>query len=696
MSSSANNRIQYITGLRGLAILMVLLFHVLPTCFSNGFYGVDIFLVISGYLLFLGWQKDASFNFWIFFRKKIVRIYPSLACMLLITTICVIPFFYHTYNAFLFGRSSFFSLLGVSNFYYMKEYANYFATDSNMNPLLHTWYLSVTLQIYLLWALGCLVFRHVSAAFRYVGIILLFLASFIYCFSYEIQGLLISGGFTGWGQTAKVAYYDTAGRLWQVMAGGAVCVLPSLRSKVVNVMVFVAGMGGLCYMSFCNASLSTWCSIGIVVCTVLVLRYAGECKERVLLENPLLEGIGKISFSLYLIHFPILVTYKLWERQQPDAMISIVLVLVSIAFAWLLWKGVESRQLSKTTLVIICLTSLAVALVLRFVYKLGYLWDVRSIPYPVYSLKAEHMELPNGVKNGYDERMLKADPGTQSLLGVDARPVIPILSLSGMNEKPEFVLVGNSVSQHLYAGFYEVCKARQIPGVHLTTIIAPRWNCLIDLNDSYRWTEEKAQAFLSWLRQQPQLHTVVVSYLWKVYDKSVKRETVLWNGESVAFTESFIDEQVKEFCRQVKKLGKKVVVLTPSPLFMKFTDEALLGKGEDYTQWRKMRGKDINPQSSEDPFVISKDDYLEYNANILNKLTALEREGYFKLLHIERGIFKEGNFAGVRDGILFCRDICHITPPASIYVMQGVADEFEAIIRQNRQSHSLLPESITE
>lgn len=600
------------------------------------------------------------------------------------TCASVIPFLYDTGIVRDFGKNCLYSILGVSNIYYIKAYSDYFAIDANMNPLLHTWFLSTTIQIYALWAIGAVMLQRYSRRVRQVFICFVALASFIYSFSYSLQQIAISWDFGGWGQISEVSYYDPVGRLWQIFAGGLILILPASKKRGVNSFLFVVGLLIIASITLCNQPLPIYSSIMIVAGTVLVLRYAGESKMRILLENKPLLFLGSISFSLYLIHFPLFVFYKRWERTVPDFVWGGILLIIAIAGAWALWRWIESRRLSRISGFILFSLAMILTLLARGSYRLGWIWNTREVTYPAYELTEEHVNCPESVYVGYKGSLLKANGGTTYMLGAGG-PMHSILSLGGSS--PQFVLVGNSVAQELYAGFHEICKKKSISGIHLTTIIYPMWNYREWQTDSYCWTEEKADAFIEWLSRQPDIHTVVVSYLWKNVGDSQQIEYVNWNGQTVKKgRKEVMLGAAKEFCNRVKKVGKHVLILTPTPVFMEFKEKYQLGKGEDYVQWRRQRGKEIDPQREEDPFVVSKREYMEFNKEEFAILNQLEREGYCDLLHIEQGIFQNGNFPGLYDGTLFCMDRAHITPPASIYIMQEVADEFETLILKNKHS----------
>lgn len=687
MNNSQNKHISYITGLRGIAIMMVVLFHLQPDYFANGFLGVDIFLVITGYLLFRDWNSSTPFQFLTFTKKKIARIYPPLSVLIVLAVLSSIPFLYSIGDAILLGKSALYSLLGVSNFYYMRYYSDYFATESNLNPLLHTWYLAVTIQVYLIWAILRTILRHFPHALRNPAVIILAICSIFYSFSYELQLFANNWGLVNWGQEKAISYYDTFGRIWEVLAGGIVYFLPDFRKNHVNTILSMIGFGLLCTMAFCNTELPSVASIATVICTILVLKYTGAGRCRMLIESKPLFRLGQISFSLYLLHFPIFVLYRHWEKSIPSVKDSIILLLLCIIMAWGLWKYIESRRHSRLCISSLILCAFITAGFVRGAHHVGIRWDAMQFPYPTYELTDEHHTMADSIRSGYNDKLLQGDAGTQLLLGSPYTQIYSFLSLSGKQDKPQFVLVGNSNAQHFYAGFHEICKAQNIPGIHLTTIVFPMWDYQVWRSTSYCWTKQKAHAFIDWLKQQPELHTVVISHLWKDQTRPVTAQKLKnWDGKEITQTDKWKLHAVREFCTQLNKIGKHVVILTPSPVFSDFDNSAYLGTGGSYVQWRKWRDWEIDPTDGQDPFIITNEEYTTFNTEVFRLLNRLEEEGYCKLLHIERGIFKEGNFCGVHNNTLYCRDKTHITPAASIYIMQGVADEFARIIQHNKNT----------
>lgn len=190
-----------VTGLRAIAVLPVLLFHAWPTLLPGGFVGVDVFFVISGYLisgiLFRQLQRTGSVDFLDFYAKRIRRIMPNLLCVLLFTVavgwVLLTPSEYSRL-----GRQVYSSVFFYQNFRLLKDLGDYFATDATLQPLLHLWSLSIEEQFYIVFPLLCAIVWKVRANVRVLGVTVLFITvgSLLACLLTEDQSFRFYFPFT--------------------------------------------------------------------------------------------------------------------------------------------------------------------------------------------------------------------------------------------------------------------------------------------------------------------------------------------------------------------------------------------------------------------------------------------------------------------------------------------------------------------
>lgn len=678
--SSNDGFLTYLGGLRGLAILMIVLFHLMPEYFSQGFLGVEIFLVISGYLLFRGWKEEQPFHLREFIQKKIVRIVPLLSVLVIVTVIVFALIALEGNVVRMLGRSALFSLMGVSNVYYAQAYSDYFAPGANLNPLLHTWYLSVTIQVFVIWALGSVALCRVNRRVRITLLAICAVSSFCYDYLPQIQkGMNLCGISVHLSQDAS--YYGCLNRMWQVLAGGLVFFSScGLREKTANLISSVS-FAVILIVAFSNINIGPIAPFVVVVCTVLLLGCLPHSCVKNIVELAPFTLLGKISFSLYIAHFPVIVFYKQWIRNVPAYGANIMLLCIMLVLACLLWILVEKR---KTRLIItgmLYFLAVFMSLVVRYHGRLG-IEDAlfsKNVVYPVY--KGDVLKAHSCALIGFDEQNLLAEYGTYVLMfdnfGGD---VEPLLALGDADVPPEYVFVGDSNAQHFYPGFNALSAQYSISGVHLTSIVIPKWDTYVDMQlRGYNWDENKALAFLEWLRHQTSVHTVVVSQLWSRLLQTTKKN---WNTMDVAVTFEDNVAMLRKFCEEVKKTGKQVVLVMPSPRLFKFSKD-VHGSGLEYLMWLHKREKTNEVGSC---FTMTKAEYMAHYSDVITVFEKWEKEGFCKLLHIEKGIFRNGDFSGYRDGVLRVRDETHITPPEAIEILQTVADDFVHIMQDCRKN----------
>lgn len=215
-----------ITSLRGLAIILIILFHLNPEHFPYGYFGVEVFLVISGYLLMKSLQKQQmQIRLGEFARKKVLRLFTPVAVIVPLTLLAGMFLLDYTDLATASSTGGY-TLIGAANRFLAVIQSDYFAQDSSGNPFLHMWYLAVTVQIYLLFAGGCVLYRYLpkraaASLFWIAGI-----GSFLWAYSYPIHNLLQEIGLPVWEQVRPTSHYMTLPRLWEVCAGILLAIYP--------------------------------------------------------------------------------------------------------------------------------------------------------------------------------------------------------------------------------------------------------------------------------------------------------------------------------------------------------------------------------------------------------------------------------------------------------------------------------------
>ncbi len=326
-----------ITGLRAIAVLAVVVFHINPTILPGGFVGVDIFFVISGFLITgIIWRDLAAGEFSLssFYARRINRLYPALLTMVLVCAML-------TYLVSLpeetidFGKSLLATLFYVSNLFFYTQ-SDYFASDLELSPLLHTWSLSVEEQVYLLLPVCLLLIYRSNARLVIPFLLALTVVSFV-----------ISEWMIGF--DPDLAFYASPTRFFQFFMGGLVALSVTIKptSRSMAEFACVAGIAGLIYSIAVLSGESRFPGINALyptIATVLVIyggQYPGLLSSRVL-ANPLFIFFGTISYSLYLWHWPVVVFYKAQMGTTPDMSAQIILMIVCTTLGYLSWRFIEN------------------------------------------------------------------------------------------------------------------------------------------------------------------------------------------------------------------------------------------------------------------------------------------------------------------------------------------------------------------
>lgn len=334
-----------IDGLRAVAVLSVLLYHAFPQLLPGGFVGVDIFFVISGFLItsiILEEQASGQFSFARFYERRARRLLPPLAPVL-IATVLLCFLFQSKEQLPSFADSIGANAIFMSNWYFLSK-ISYFDGPGAYTPLLHTWSLSVEEQFYFVFPTILLIALKINGRWlRYVCFGLL-AASFSYA-SYLI-----------WNASVDVAFYDAAARFWELLVGASLAIIkPGQFSRRQALALGLVGLAAIFVALFSyhheipfpgpSAALP-------VLGTALVILSSNSVGvvQRVLSARPLV-GIGLISYALYLWHWPLLVALRLINPNPGPAWVVGVLLVAGL-FAcgsfWLIERPVRMKRTLRT------------------------------------------------------------------------------------------------------------------------------------------------------------------------------------------------------------------------------------------------------------------------------------------------------------------------------------------------------------
>lgn len=320
-----------IDGLRAIAVLSVLLFHLGVSWVPGGFVGVDIFFVISGYLITRILMRDlkaGQFSLVGFYRKRALRILPALCVVLAVTTLVGSRVMLPSEMREM-GQSIIAALLFISNLHFWSQ-VDYFTPDAKENPLLHTWSLGIEEQFYIILPLI------LWLMWRYARPWLLQLVGLSVAISLGLS-------FYASDQMPRASFYLLPTRYWELGAGALLALFaPRLPKGVAE----ISGLAGFALLAVAIFGLSEdtvfpgAAALLPVVGAVFVIAGHGGSVSRVL-SWPVPVWLGRISYSLYLWHWPVIVLWKLRTDPVLDLSEMIALGAVSIALAVVSARYVE-------------------------------------------------------------------------------------------------------------------------------------------------------------------------------------------------------------------------------------------------------------------------------------------------------------------------------------------------------------------
>ncbi len=438
-------KLQYrpdIDGMRAIAIMSVVIFHVDPKLLPGGFLGVDIFFVISGYLISLllfREQSQGTFSFSNFYIRRICRLFPALITVLVATLIFgYFALFADEYEQL--GLHSSYAIVFLINFCLMGE-TGYFDLVSDAKPLLHLWSLSIEEQFYLFWPLALLFFRRLYSK---TGLLIagFLIVSYLYAISLS-------------GHNPDSLYYHPLSRFWQLLMGAVLASyhfihgdgkLPEFIDKhglrgMLSVLGGAFTIGPLFVFDKYTPHPSAATFLPLLG-VVMVIASANGVVNRILALKPLVF-IGLISYPLYLWHWPLLSYTRIMESGSPDYWILWGCVVLAVLLAWLTWRFVEKplRSKAKSSRVYLLVSSMLILMMGSvLIYQENGFEDRASLSYA----KKAMLQM---------KREPKTNQACIDLIGHERAP--RYCRLEG-NEKNEWIaVIGDSHADALFRGVAE-------------------------------------------------------------------------------------------------------------------------------------------------------------------------------------------------------------------------------------------------
>jgi peptidoglycan/LPS O-acetylase OafA/YrhL len=539
----ASNKNDYrpdIDGLRAIAVLSVLCFHAFPSLLQGGFVGVDIFFVISGYLISKHiWEELAAgtYSLKTFYARRVRRIFPALtfvlAACLGMGWIILSPNEYEQLGKHVTAGSLF-----VSNLVFWKE-AGYFDNAADTKPLLHLWSLGIEEQFYIVWPL-LLAFFWRNTRYFVIGFLLLFSISLLYSIS------LVQ-------HDAVADFYSPLTRFWELAIGASTAYLRTRNYALSDVQRNQIAWSGLLLIALSVTLVEktylfpgAWALLPTLGAASLILAGEPAMLNRKFLSHPVLVWVGLISYPLYLWHWPLLSFARIMESGVPSASLRVTLLSLSVFLAWLTYRFIERpTRLSpraKSVVIVLCVAMLVLAVTGETIRKLS-------------GIETRKMTMLNGdpasLVLGADRNKLQHECG----LAEAQNPLFQYCLSSGLN--PQFALLGDSKAEALLYGLVRESK----PDMH--------WSMIGSVSPSF--TSDRIS--------EQQISKNKLAF--QAVQKSESIKTVIWvlsihglfslDAETGFIVEKQLpEEQVTAYSSAIRSLehaGKRVIFVIDNPTF---------------------------------------------------------------------------------------------------------------------------------
>jgi len=630
MSQIHSHQIKYrpdIDGLRALAVLSVVLFHAFPEWIHGGFIGVDIFFVISGYLISSIIYKDldgGSFNFSNFYIRRIKRIFPALIVVLISCLIFgwfgLLSDEYQQLGKHAFGASTF-----TNNFMFWAE-SGYFDNDASTKPFLHLWSLSIEEQFYLLWPL---LLWGIYKWKAYLGKVLLGLTigfSLLHFYIFHPDRV--------------AAFYAPYARFFELLIGAYIAHKHlhskakhshSLYKKFKSIQS-VIGLGliliGIQIITKESHFPGWYALLSPVLGAVLIIDGPEDSfVNKYLLSNKVVVWLGLISYPLYLWHWPLLSFGYIVASQTPLLIIRIALVVLAFLLATLTYYFIEKTirfgnpTTSKQKVILLVILMIIIGIVGGVIYeKKGvegrkmaavitkYPGDIGHIDFHQYPYEHFYLCTPLNLRQEAQkyENLLRCFQSKESNL-------------------IDIAIIGDSHAEHLFIGLAEALPNKNI-------VYYERDTLPIISNHQF-------DRIFKYVISNKNIKTVVLNANWDMRKKEYPKKSSLYN-------------ELLSTINELSSHKKNIVLINDIPIFSFDPKEC----------------KYIRPLSSKNNCLESKEKFLDKYKNFAKVFEELQKNKKIKFINTI-DLFKEGeNFSMEKDGTLLYRDNQHLNIQGSQYI----------------------------
>ena len=521
-----------IDGLRAITVLMVVIYHAFPDTLPGGFIGVDVFFIISGYLISLTlFQsfRSSSFKISDFYSRRIRRIFPALSVVLLATGLC----------GWFVLRADEYQQLGkhiaagagfASNLVLWSE-SGYFDSAATTKPLLHLWSLGIEEQFYFFFP----IVLWLTWKFR----------RYMLAVTVSIAALSFSWSISLYNSDTTALFYSPFSRFWELMLGAIlayITVYPNKHTHLsttrlsIDIRALIGAallIGGVITASRASAYPGGWGLFPTVGTVLLISAGPSATINKYVLSARPMVWIGLISYPLYLWHWPILSYAHIIEGQIPSVNVRLFCVVGAFVLAvmtyWLLEKPLRRLSPQRVVATMLAIIVLFIGMGGAAIHQLngfeGRAVDLQEVK---YRGDLDHDEFHSYIKKNYfpctpDSVLKKADTWNGMKRCFQSR-----------NDKPiDTVLLGDSHAEHLFIGLAESLPKKNVAFYILNEMSVrsnPGYSTIFDAIDS-----------------NPDISQIVVSSLWSLRQVSIPDMVTTLKSLQTPNNSIFITDDTPDF-----------------------------------------------------------------------------------------------------------------------------------------------------
>jgi len=656
-----------IDGLRAVAVLSVVGFHAFPSLIPGGYIGVDIFFVISGFLIssiIFQSLEQGNFSLSDFYVRRIKRIFPALA--LVLVSCAVLGWFtllaaeYAQLGKHIVAGASF-----ISNFALLEE-SGYFDVSSDIKPLLHLWSLGIEEQFYILWpALAWAMWRYKGSIF------IILLCAIALSFSLNIANIHSDQAST---------FYLPQTRVWELWIGSLVAWASLYRKNYLNrltikqntVLSFLGFALILCGLYFLNKQTifpGAWALFPSLGTALIIIAGEDALFNKIFLSIKPAVWFGLISFPLYLWHWPLLSFAHILENETPSRTLRLGAMILAIILAWLTFKLLERpirlSTASKTITPTLVVIMTAIAATGFFIYKHDGL-STRSI-----------------VQNNIDPRQsanYSSFPSEPCFQNLDPSPINKFCTkYSPLNPTKTIVLWGDSSTGAWLPVFQKIGYEHDFSIINISFPSCPpilnARKTRFDFPESRAYCSDgKIQSDVLEYIRQIKPDAIIVIAAWNSYSAVSKREFLT----DIANTSADSASTVKVLETQLPQTFHALSIIAPTIIFKSWPILPLMPSNRNVEFWG-------NPKKV---VSVSKTEFNADNSQINMIFDRLPDQNII-FYDPSNKILQHDQYVSVKNGVNLYADKYHITPQGSLLFKEEIEELLDSLVITTEKSSDL-------